>query len=45
VLSAAGCIFIMQGLPTTAWERFGWWLAIGLVLYVAYGYKHSALHK
>jgi APA family basic amino acid/polyamine antiporter len=45
LLSAAGCIFIMKGLPDTAWERFGIWLAIGLVLYVAYGYKHSALHK
>ena len=34
VLSAAGCVFIMRGLPATAWERFGWWLVIGLVLYV-----------
>ena len=32
LLSAAGCIFIMQGLPATAWERFGWWLLIGLVI-------------
>jgi basic amino acid/polyamine antiporter, APA family len=45
VLSAAGCIFIMKGLPDQAWERFGYWLLIGLVLYAAYGYKHSALHK
>ena len=27
VLSAAGCVFIMYGLPGTAWERFGIWLA------------------
>src|SRR5437868_1984637 len=45
VLSAAGCIFIMRGLPDSAWERFGIWLGIGLVLYVAYGYKHSGLHR
>jgi APA family basic amino acid/polyamine antiporter len=43
VLSAAGCIFIMYGLPTAAWERFGIWLAIGLVLYFTYGFTHSKL--
>jgi APA family basic amino acid/polyamine antiporter len=45
ILSAAGCIFIMKGLPDTAWERFGYWLAIGLVLYICYGYRHSALRR
>src|SRR5213593_2835591 len=43
VLSAAGCVFIMYGLPRTAWWRFGWWLAIGLVLYFTYGFSHSKL--
>jgi APA family basic amino acid/polyamine antiporter len=43
VLSAAGCLFIMRGLPRTAWERFGIWLGIGLIVYVAYGWKHSRL--
>jgi len=43
VLSAAGCLFIMKGLPPQAWERFGYWLVIGLVLYFAYGFKHSTL--
>ncbi|HTS30426.1 MAG TPA: amino acid permease [Bryobacteraceae bacterium] len=45
VLSAAGCIFIMQGLPPSAWIRFGIWLVIGLALYFAYGHKHSELRK
>jgi APA family basic amino acid/polyamine antiporter len=45
LLSAAGCIFIMRGLPATAWERFGWWLAIGLVLYGLYGFRHSRLRN
>ena len=38
VLSAAGCIYIMLGLPRTAWERFAAWLVIGLALYFAYGF-------
>jgi APA family basic amino acid/polyamine antiporter len=45
VLSAAGCIYIMLGLPSAAWMRFGGWLVIGLVLYITYGYTHSRLHK
>jgi APA family basic amino acid/polyamine antiporter len=45
VLSAAGCVFIMYGLPGTAWERFGIWLAIGLVLYFTYGFSHSKLRR
>jgi APA family basic amino acid/polyamine antiporter len=43
LLSALACVFIMKGLPDVAWERFGIWLAIGLVLYFAYGFKHSVL--
>jgi APA family basic amino acid/polyamine antiporter len=43
LLSTAGCLFIMVGLPRQAWERFGYWLVIGLVLYFAYGYRNSRL--
>ena len=45
VLSAAGCVFIMRGLPHQAWERFGYWLVIGLVLYFVYGFQHSRLRR
>ncbi len=45
VLSALGCVFIMYGLPGAAWWRFGWWLAIGLVLYFTYGFSHSKLRQ
>jgi len=45
LLSAAGCLFIMRGLPQSAWERFGVWLLIGLVIYFLYGYRNSRLHK
>jgi APA family basic amino acid/polyamine antiporter len=44
-LSTAGCLFIMFGLPRQAWERFGVWLVVGLVLYFAYGYSHSRLRR
>ena len=44
-LGAALCFFVMWGLPQKAWERFGIWLVIGLVLYFLYGYRHSTLRS
>ncbi len=44
-LGVVACLFIMVGLPKQAWERFGIWLVIGIVLYALYGYKHSKLHR
>jgi APA family basic amino acid/polyamine antiporter len=43
LLSTAACLFIMVGLPKQAWERFILWLAIGILIYVFYGYRHSRL--
>jgi basic amino acid/polyamine antiporter, APA family len=43
IAGALACFYTMAGLPTHAWERFGIWLAVGLLLYFAYGYKHSRL--
>ncbi len=45
LLGAALCVFVMKGLPRQAWERFGVWLAVGLVLYFFYGYAHSRLRR
>jgi APA family basic amino acid/polyamine antiporter len=42
---AAGCFYVMRGLPQTAWERFGVWLALGVVFYFVYGYRHSKLRR
>ena len=43
LLGALACLYVMAGLPRQAWERFGIWLAIGLVVYFFYGYSHSRL--
>jgi APA family basic amino acid/polyamine antiporter len=40
---AAACLYTMLGLPAQAWERFGIWLGAGLLLYFAYGFRHSRL--
>jgi APA family basic amino acid/polyamine antiporter len=45
LVGAALCVFVMRGLPSLAWVRFGWWLVIGLVLYFVYGYTHSTLRR
>src|SRR5437899_2342786 len=41
---AALCVFVMVGLPGETWWRFAIWLAIGLALYIFYGFRHSRLH-
>lgn len=43
LLGAALCLITMFGLPRLAWERFAWWLVIGGVVYLLYGYRHSVL--
>ncbi len=45
ILGAASCVFVMKGLPTSAWIAFGVWMAIGLTCYFLYGYKHSVLRN
>jgi APA family basic amino acid/polyamine antiporter len=42
-LGAIACIYTIIGLPSRAWYTFAIWMAIGLALYFAYGYKHSVL--
>jgi APA family basic amino acid/polyamine antiporter len=45
IAGSLACVYTMSGLPTHAWERFGVWLAVGLLLYFAYGYRHSRLRE
>ena len=44
-LGIAACLFIMIGLPAQTWRVFAYWLAIGLSIYVFYGYRNSGLRK
>jgi len=39
--AVVSCVYLMLQLPAVTWIRFGIWLAIGLVLYFLYGYRHS----
>jgi len=43
LISVAACLYLMLQLPWVTWVRFGIWLAIGLVFYFLYGYRHSVL--
>jgi len=43
VIGIALCLWLMKDLPASTWLRFFGWLAIGMVIYAFYGYKHSRL--
>jgi APA family basic amino acid/polyamine antiporter len=40
-LGAAGCAFLISGLPAPTWIRLFVWMAIGLVVYFTYARRHS----
>jgi APA family basic amino acid/polyamine antiporter len=43
VVSALACLYLMTNLTLETWWRFLAWLAIGLLVYAGYGYRHSRL--
>jgi APA family basic amino acid/polyamine antiporter len=42
-LSAIVSVVLMASLPWESWERLLIWMAIGIAMYFAYGYRHSKL--
>ena len=43
VLAVLCAVYLMLNLPAATWIRFVIWMAIGLVVYFAYGASHSRL--
>ncbi len=43
VIGAFSCVYLARYLPSESWWRFGIWLAVGMVFYFSYGYRHSRL--
>jgi len=45
ILGIGFCLLLMFDLPLITWIRFLIWLAIGLIIYLTWGYQHSTLQK
>jgi APA family basic amino acid/polyamine antiporter len=45
ILSVLVSLSLMASLPRETWERLVIWMAVGIVIYFAYGYRHSELRK
>src|SRR5215211_2099040 len=43
IISIVACLYLMLQLPALTWIRFGIWLALGLLVYVFYGIRHSRI--
>ena len=45
IVSVAASVWLMLNLPAETWLRFGVWMVIGVVIYLAYGRRNSGLAK
>ncbi|WP_280208275.1 amino acid permease [Nocardia cyriacigeorgica] len=45
ILAVLACLWLMLNLSVETWLRFIVWMALGLVVYFAYGKRHSVLGK
>nr|WP_114455090.1 amino acid permease [Halopolyspora algeriensis] len=41
IATALACLYLMANLNVLTWLRFGVWLAIGLAIYLLYGYRNA----
>ncbi|MGA9341786.1 MAG: amino acid permease [Rhodanobacteraceae bacterium] len=44
-LGAAGCLYLIYGLPIDTWVRLVIWTLIGIVVYLCYGHRRSKLRS
>jgi APA family basic amino acid/polyamine antiporter len=45
ILAVVACVFLMLNLGSLTWWRFLVWMALGFVVYFAYGYRNSRLAR
>jgi APA family basic amino acid/polyamine antiporter len=45
LISVVACAYLMFQLPAITWKRFGLWLLGGLIIYFAYGMRHSRIGR
>ena len=44
-LGILSCLYLMWSLPVITWVRFLIWMAVGIGIYFAYGYKNSLVNR
>jgi basic amino acid/polyamine antiporter, APA family len=45
LLGVAFAVYLMKDLPLATWIRFVVWLAVGMIIYAAYGYRNSRVRR
>lgn len=45
IVSFLACLYLMTQLQAFTWAAFGIWVAVGLVVYIGYGYRHSRVRQ